>query len=574
MPFPNFHAFRLKSPDIFDKDSWKTTKGGTLFAGKLKVPTTINLIWGKLKGKTAPDDPPILQSIRFQKAKWTVASAKAWLSKNIRSKGLFEPAASNNTEAGHNITDKDLDNEVLAGNLTEYNSGSEIDFDPVAIEYCQMDETAMDETAEVAAIMAQLMTDIDAEEAMNETEEEAAAGGKVEDEVVDIEGVEIFATGFWGNERWKAGDLDELVRNFKKLKDEIKPPVKLGHSVQKLLKSEGLPAAGWVTNLRRVGTKLLADLSDVPKRIARIIKNKGYKRVSIEIYRNHQDSRGNRVGQALKALALLGGDIPELKTLKDVEALYANEIYEDVKEVTFMAKELEKKELEEEAEEKTEGSETEETKTEKKETQEKTEESEAEGKTEEKEETQEKTSEGEKETGMDDKAWREIEKLRKLVTEQGEQLTAASNVIATLTSKTEAQEKQLRFKEHSAFLDGIADRFPPAAKDKALALMESLDDTEDSVVTFGEGEADRGTPLAIFKQILSDLPAVMDMEEGAKGQGHNKPGTGPKVPSNIKAGKLPIEGLEFSEQVKQFMADNPDASMEDAMIAVSKETGE
>ncbi len=45
-------------------------------------------------------------------------------------------------------------------------------------------------------------------------------------------------------------------------------PLKLGHmsdgDTDRLLKHEGLPAFGWISNLRRQGNKLLTDVVNIP----------------------------------------------------------------------------------------------------------------------------------------------------------------------------------------------------------------------------------------------------------------------------------------------------------------------
>lgn len=90
-PYPNEHSARLQSPDKFDKDSFRRTKGGTIYGSK-KVPSTISIIWAKLKGKAKPSDPPIAQALRFLTKSWTVAEAKKWLKDNNITFTLFEPA--------------------------------------------------------------------------------------------------------------------------------------------------------------------------------------------------------------------------------------------------------------------------------------------------------------------------------------------------------------------------------------------------------------------------------------------------------------------------------------------------
>lgn len=138
--------------------------------------------------------------------------------------------------------------------------------------------------------------------------------------LAEIKGLEIFEAGTYRGRAYAEKALDEMVANFEALKDTIKPTLVVGHSEsQKLLKDSGLPSAGWMSALRRAGTKLVADFREVPKVIAALIGKGAYRRVSSEIYHNFDDR-----GHALRRVALLGGEIPEVKTLQDVLALYAD----------------------------------------------------------------------------------------------------------------------------------------------------------------------------------------------------------------------------------------------------------
>jgi len=157
-------------------------------------------------------------------------------------------------------------------------------------------------------------------------------------ETVDIENVEILAVGKWNGvpstKEYTKKDLDELVRSFKALSSDEKlnyePPLKLGHDEhQKLLQKDGYPAAGWVKAIKRIGNKLVASFGEVPKKIGDIIKAGGYKKVSSEIY--HDYAMGDyKFPLVLKAVALLGGDIPAVKTIADIQAQYSQEDGVDV----------------------------------------------------------------------------------------------------------------------------------------------------------------------------------------------------------------------------------------------------
>jgi len=63
-PYPNEHAARLRDPGDFDPDSFRRKNDGTIY-GKIKVPSTIAVIWAKLKAHSGPKDNPIPQALRF-----------------------------------------------------------------------------------------------------------------------------------------------------------------------------------------------------------------------------------------------------------------------------------------------------------------------------------------------------------------------------------------------------------------------------------------------------------------------------------------------------------------------------
>lgn len=139
----------------------------------------------------------------------------------------------------------------------------------------------------------------------------------------DIDGVEIFASGTWNGDVYLDKDLDEMVDSFKATKGILKPFLKLGHDEgQALTQEDGYPALGWVENLRRKGSKLIADFKRIPRKIYDLIQSGGYRRVSSEIYFD-VELNGKRYGKALKAVALLGGDTPAVQNLQDIMSLYS-----------------------------------------------------------------------------------------------------------------------------------------------------------------------------------------------------------------------------------------------------------
>jgi hypothetical protein len=81
------------------------------------------------------------------------------------------------------------------------------------------------------------------------------------------------------------------------------------------------PTLGYVERIYRQGTKLLADIKDVPRRFAELVKAGSYKRVSAEVFWDYTKN-GKKYPRVLKAVSFLGADIPAITDLKAVEALF------------------------------------------------------------------------------------------------------------------------------------------------------------------------------------------------------------------------------------------------------------
>ena len=150
MPYPNEHAYRLKEPGTFDSKSFRRTAGGTLYGGRVTVPNSISIIWAKLKGRAKPSDPPIVQSLRFLATSWTPTKAKAWIKKNIKQSGKFEPAASSSaTEQSENYNPND---DVIWDDEEQYGNGETLDEQEFLVLFTEDDgETAEGEATEEAA---------------------------------------------------------------------------------------------------------------------------------------------------------------------------------------------------------------------------------------------------------------------------------------------------------------------------------------------------------------------------------------------------------------------------------------
>jgi hypothetical protein len=155
-------------------------------------------------------------------------------------------------------------------------------------------------------------------------------------------GIEIFSAGDWNGDIYTTDDLDEMIRAFSETSNSMKPALKLGHTNdQKLLQSDGLPAAGWVGKLYRKGEKLLADFINIPDKIYMLIENKAFNRVSSEIFWDINLGDNKVYKRLLGAVALLGSDLPAVSNLKEIVSLYNLDInVNDVKHYTENNKNL------------------------------------------------------------------------------------------------------------------------------------------------------------------------------------------------------------------------------------------
>lgn len=103
MPYPNEHAARIRDPSEFEDKSFR----------RKKITDGIDAIMGKLKGQ----DTMTIQAYRFDKDKYTVKTAKAWLKKHDVKAIEFE-AASDTKNEGDDMADEK--NEIYASVPNSY----------------------------------------------------------------------------------------------------------------------------------------------------------------------------------------------------------------------------------------------------------------------------------------------------------------------------------------------------------------------------------------------------------------------------------------------------------------------
>lgn len=132
--------------------------------------------------------------------------------------------------------------------------------------------------------------------------------------------VEILKVGTWNGDDYDRQDLEDIADAFGDL--PFSPPAKLGHDEkQRILQNSGYPAAGYVASLRVEGDRLLATLRDVPKKLAAVIRAKGYSKISSEVWFNFR-YEGKRYAKVLRAVALLGANVPAVMNIDDIVSMY------------------------------------------------------------------------------------------------------------------------------------------------------------------------------------------------------------------------------------------------------------
>ena len=352
MPFRNFHACRMRSPEDFKPGSLRTV-----------VRADLNLIVGRLKA-----DPSKIatQAIRYPTAKYTAAEAR----RECRATGgkSFEAAR---VDAATDPRDripvlvpraaKLLSVSVLSaledGDAVVHAEEAPWDFafvdktkggrfavmrkespeymnEPIVLEVFDDEDEANEYRDKQNARLVQPAMyaegDEDEEDAEDEDEEDAnaLADGKTF-RTATIKDKEIIAAGTWramdGTKvTLTKDDLRAIVANFIALKDKVKPYLKPGHMKDAdVTKMSGMPAWGWIDNPRVVGDKIVADFKKVPIAVKKLMGAGAYARVSAEIAARWEDTdSGKSYGPVLRAVGVLGATAPAVNTLKDLVKLY------------------------------------------------------------------------------------------------------------------------------------------------------------------------------------------------------------------------------------------------------------
>jgi hypothetical protein len=138
-----------------------------------------------------------------------------------------------------------------------------------------------------------------------------------------LKNVEVFRVGKWNGGTFTLEDLKGMAEAFAETKSAVMPFLKLGHgNSQDILKSDGLPAAGWVDDLRLVNDTLVADFSGIPAKVYDLLERGAYRARSIEIWRDVKIA-GKTHKWLMTAVAFLGAELPAVDGLNDILNLFA-----------------------------------------------------------------------------------------------------------------------------------------------------------------------------------------------------------------------------------------------------------
>ena len=160
--------------------------------------------------------------------------------------------------------------------------------------------------------------------------------GKTEDECIEamkkemaelgeVE-MEIFRAGTHNGDEFKEEDLEEIAANFQRLRDELRPKLKITHRENQETLA-GLASYGDVVDvfLKKVadGTRrLFAKVANVPREVMDFIKERRFPERSIELYPEFKlgTKEGSPVFKnVLKAIALLGSEMPAVTGMDPIK---------------------------------------------------------------------------------------------------------------------------------------------------------------------------------------------------------------------------------------------------------------
>jgi hypothetical protein len=164
-----------------------------------------------------------------------------------------------------------------------------------------------------------------------------------------IDNVELFQVGTHRGKPWSESDLSAMVRNAGVCADRFHPPAVIGHEEYQPLTREfaeseavssapelfntGTPKLGEIVpetlrvEMRNIGGKelptLVGSVDGLPDAVYDAVKAGAYDRVSAEVYPEPPEGYEHLEGPILRRVAFLGGQLPHIKTLSNLQDVLA-----------------------------------------------------------------------------------------------------------------------------------------------------------------------------------------------------------------------------------------------------------
>ena len=146
-------------------------------------------------------------------------------------------------------------------------------------------------------------------------------------DVYTIEDVEIFSTGSFlpssgAPMEYTDDDIKKIVDGTNQFIADtgVRPANYIGHLDD--TERREAPALGFLSNLRQKGDKVVADLVNVPKRLADAIRTGAYSNRSIELLEDFEEpTNGKSYDYVIQALAWIS-EMPAVKNLNDLVEVY------------------------------------------------------------------------------------------------------------------------------------------------------------------------------------------------------------------------------------------------------------
>ena len=146
----------------------------------------------------------------------------------------------------------------------------------------------------------------------------------------EIKGLPIFAAGKWHGKDYTASDLDEMVNSYNATVGDFVRPIGLTHDDPEQNKFRA--ALGTIRRIYRAGSKLLADVQDVPDKLNQAIKERRILGGSVTLYPEYKGKKN-----VLRSFDFLGRDIPEVKGLGDLRSYAFSDSEPEFETIEFKA---------------------------------------------------------------------------------------------------------------------------------------------------------------------------------------------------------------------------------------------